>query len=87
MIVRSMISVPCSAYWLLVVEAVRLGVNYTHQGISLAFPVGKGHGPLNHMHTLVPRVLPLYVTPFSEKPNSTYEPDQPRLTLPRLRGT
>ncbi|KAI0303297.1 Ribokinase-like protein [Multifurca ochricompacta] len=43
------------------VEAVKLATMYTHHGIATAFPVGNGngnsHGPLNHMHQLLPRVL------------------------------
>jgi len=30
---------------------------FTHHGIANSFPVGSGHGPLNHMHPLLPRVL------------------------------
>lgn len=40
-----------------VVEAVRFATTYTHQGIATAFPVGSGHGPLNHMHPLLPRTV------------------------------
>ena len=43
-----------------VIEAVNLATMYTHHGIATAFPMGSGHGhgPLNHMHPLLPRVLP-----------------------------
>ncbi|KAI0296853.1 hypothetical protein BC826DRAFT_1003347 [Russula brevipes] len=39
-------------------EAVKFATLYTHYGIATAFPVGSGHGPLNHMHPLLSRVLP-----------------------------
>ena len=45
-------------------EAVRDGTIYTHLGILHAFPVGAGHGPLNHTHSLVSRFVPRYVFPF-----------------------
>lgn len=44
---------------LLVNEAVRYAVRFTHLGIQTASPVGKGVGPLNDFHSLVPRVDPL----------------------------
>ena len=40
-----------------VVEAVKFATMYTHYGIATAFPVGHGHGPLNHMHSLLPRMV------------------------------
>ena len=40
-----------------VIEAVEFAATYTHHGIATAFPIGSGHGPLNHMHTLLPRAL------------------------------
>ncbi|KIY46921.1 hypothetical protein FISHEDRAFT_46347 [Fistulina hepatica ATCC 64428] len=43
---------------LTVQNAVRLAVNYTHGGITAAYPIGKGHGPLNHLHNLQPSCLP-----------------------------
>ncbi|KAH9972904.1 Ribokinase-like protein [Russula compacta] len=39
------------------IEAVKFATMYTHYGIATAFPIGSGHGPLNHMHPLLPRVL------------------------------
>ncbi|KZV60533.1 hypothetical protein PENSPDRAFT_659506 [Peniophora sp. CONT] len=39
-------------------DAVRYASAYTHQGIASAFPLGSGHGPLNHMHSVVPRIIP-----------------------------
>ncbi|EJF56289.1 hypothetical protein DICSQDRAFT_71741 [Dichomitus squalens LYAD-421 SS1] len=39
-------------------EAVRQATIFTHVGIETAFPVGKGHGPLNHMHMLTRRLVP-----------------------------
>jgi len=33
-------------------------VAYTNLGIQTAFPIGKGHGPLNHLHTICLRVIP-----------------------------
>jgi hydroxymethylpyrimidine/phosphomethylpyrimidine kinase / thiaminase len=40
-----------------VVKAVNFATMYTHHGIATAFPMGNGHGPLNHMHPLLPRVV------------------------------
>jgi hydroxymethylpyrimidine/phosphomethylpyrimidine kinase / thiaminase len=40
-----------------VVEAVKFATTYTHYGIATAFPVGHGHGPLNHMHSILPRMV------------------------------
>lgn len=54
----------CSAtqpYRLLVVEATRQATKYTHLGIETAHPIGKGFGPLNHMHALTARIVPQYV--------------------------
>ena len=42
-------------------EAVRNGTIYTYLGILHAFPVGAGHGPLNHAHSVVSRSVPRYV--------------------------
>lgn len=39
-------------------EAVRNAGAYTHLGIELAHPFGSGHGPLNHMHSLMQRTVP-----------------------------
>ncbi|KAI1791572.1 Phosphomethylpyrimidine kinase-domain-containing protein [Ganoderma leucocontextum] len=39
-------------------EAVRQATIYTHVGIEMAFPVGSGYGPLNHMHALTRRLVP-----------------------------
>ncbi|KAL1665891.1 Phosphomethylpyrimidine kinase-domain-containing protein [Schizophyllum commune] len=40
------------------VEATRLATEYTHYGIQAAYPVGGGHGPLNHLHGLRPACIP-----------------------------
>ena len=42
-------------------EAVRDGTAYTHLGILHAFPVGAGHGQLNHTHSVVSRFVPRWV--------------------------
>ncbi|KAF8507992.1 Ribokinase-like protein [Gautieria morchelliformis] len=42
-----------------VLEATRAATRYTHYGIVTAFPLGNGNGPLNHMHNILERVLPL----------------------------
>ena len=47
-------------------EAVRSGTTYTYLAILHAFPVGTGHGPLNHAHSLVSRFVPQYLYLFSE---------------------
>ncbi|KAI0333121.1 hypothetical protein GY45DRAFT_1320061 [Cubamyces sp. BRFM 1775] len=41
-----------------VVEATRQATSFTHVGIETAFPVGHGHGPLNHLHALTQRIIP-----------------------------
>ena len=43
---------------IIVAEAVRLGIEYTHVGIQTAFDVGQGFGPLNHLHSISPRLIP-----------------------------
>ncbi|KAG8947539.1 hypothetical protein FRC00_009060 [Tulasnella sp. 408] len=40
-------------------KAVEIAANYTHQAIATAVPMGRGHGPLNHLHASTTRVLPL----------------------------
>ncbi|PAV23419.1 thiamin biosynthesis [Pyrrhoderma noxium] len=40
-------------------ESVKHASEYTYAGIQAAYPLGKGHGPLNHMHALAERILPL----------------------------
>ncbi|KAH9857478.1 Phosphomethylpyrimidine kinase-domain-containing protein [Lenzites betulinus] len=40
------------------VEATRQAISFTHVGIETAFTVGGGHGPLNHIHALAPRLIP-----------------------------
>lgn len=45
-------------------EAVRLATAYTHSGIETAIPIGSGFGPLNHIHSITPRLVSPYVTPM-----------------------
>ncbi|KZT74039.1 hypothetical protein DAEQUDRAFT_660774 [Daedalea quercina L-15889] len=40
------------------VEATRMATVYTHLGIETATPIGRGHGPLNHIHSIVIRSVP-----------------------------
>ncbi|PCH38542.1 hypothetical protein WOLCODRAFT_136331 [Wolfiporia cocos MD-104 SS10] len=40
-------------------EATRMAAVYTHLGIETAFPIGSGHGPLNYMHPIMMRSVPL----------------------------
>ncbi|TCD61246.1 hypothetical protein EIP91_008714 [Steccherinum ochraceum] len=40
------------------VEATRQATQYTHLGIETAIPLGKGNGPLNHVHSIMPRLIP-----------------------------
>lgn len=49
-----------------VVSAVERATWYTHHGIASAFPVGKGNGPLNHMHLLtrLPTPRPTTHSPY-----------------------
>ncbi|KLO19638.1 hypothetical protein SCHPADRAFT_843111 [Schizopora paradoxa] len=46
-------------------ESVRLAIAYTQTGIENAFPLGHGHGPLNHLHSVQQRQVPL---PTSSNP-------------------
>ena len=43
-------------------EAIRLAGAYTHAGIETATPIGSGFGPLNHIHSITPRLITPYVT-------------------------
>ncbi|KAG1749547.1 Ribokinase-like protein [Suillus lakei] len=38
-------------------EAVGLAAAYTHVGIETAIPIGSGFGPLNHIHSITPRLV------------------------------
>ncbi|KAF8162743.1 thiamine biosynthesis protein [Crassisporium funariophilum] len=38
--------------------AVAKAVTYTHLGIEAAHPIGNGHGPLNHLHSMSPLAIP-----------------------------
>ncbi|KAF9460881.1 Phosphomethylpyrimidine kinase-domain-containing protein [Collybia nuda] len=38
-------------------KAVQNAVAYTHHGIETAYPIGAGHGPLNHFHSMSPRSI------------------------------
>ncbi|OBZ75462.1 putative hydroxymethylpyrimidine/phosphomethylpyrimidine kinase 2 [Grifola frondosa] len=49
------------------IEATRQATTFTHLGIENALPIGHGFGPLNHLHGLVMRVVPL-PTPSSPHP-------------------
>jgi len=39
-------------------DAVKSATAYTHLGIETAFLIGTGNGPLNHLHSFVPRIIP-----------------------------
>ena len=39
-------------------DAIKFATAYTHLGIETAFSVGKGSGPLNHLHSFVPCNIP-----------------------------
>lgn len=43
---------------LIVETATRNATMYIHLGIETASPIGKGYGPLNHMHALTVRSVP-----------------------------
>ncbi|TFK32592.1 Ribokinase-like protein [Crucibulum laeve] len=51
------------------VEACRYGSAYTHLGIETAYGLGKGHGPLNHLHSTlllsIPKRTPSNPYPFT----------------------
>lgn len=49
---------------LIVVEATRQATQYTHLGIETALPIGSGHGPLNHVHSVTSHLVPPYVPPI-----------------------
>ena len=38
--------------------AVTSATAYTHLGIETSFPIGSGNGPLNHLHSVMERVVP-----------------------------
>jgi len=40
------------------VEIARRAIEYTRSAISTAYPMGSGHGPLNHSHLTTQRALP-----------------------------
>ncbi|KAI0933434.1 hypothetical protein AcV5_005581 [Taiwanofungus camphoratus] len=40
------------------VEATQMATRYTHIGIETASAIGHGHGPLNHLHPILPRIIP-----------------------------
>ncbi len=44
-----------------VVDAVESATIYTHLGIEMSEPIGHGHGPLNHLHSLSSLPIPKYV--------------------------
>ncbi|KDR82001.1 hypothetical protein GALMADRAFT_60054 [Galerina marginata CBS 339.88] len=52
------------------VNAVKAAESYTHLGIQCATPIGKGHGPLNHLHnirlSLIPRRTSSNPYPFTQ---------------------
>ncbi|KAG7453087.1 uncharacterized protein BT62DRAFT_880196 [Guyanagaster necrorhizus] len=58
------------AQGLSLLEATKAGASYTHMGIENAVPFGKGHGPLNHLHSiskiLIPRPSPSNPHPFTK---------------------
>jgi hypothetical protein len=65
-----------------VTEAVRLAGAYTHTGIETARPIGSGFGPLNHIHSITPRLIAPYVTEAEKLDNelTTMDADEPRRT-------
>ncbi|KAF8589696.1 hypothetical protein K439DRAFT_1332026 [Ramaria rubella] len=42
-----------------VIDATRAATRYTHHGITTAFPLGRGNGPLNHLHGILERKIML----------------------------
>jgi hypothetical protein len=65
-----------------VTEAVRLAGAYTHTGIETASPIGSGFGPLNHIHSITPRLIAPYVTDVGKLDNelTAVDADEPRRT-------
>jgi hydroxymethylpyrimidine/phosphomethylpyrimidine kinase len=43
-----------------VIDAVESATAYTYRGIETAEPIGKGHGPLNHLHSMSKILIPGY---------------------------
>lgn len=39
-------------------EAVKKAIAYTHHGIEVAQPLGKGHGTIDHFHSISPLLIP-----------------------------
>ena len=39
-------------------EAVKKAIAYTHLGIEVAQSLGKGHGPIDHFHSISPLLIP-----------------------------
>ncbi|KAF8710431.1 TENA/THI-4/PQQC family, partial [Rhizoctonia solani] len=39
-------------------DATIQATTYSHQAIATAPSIGKGHGPLNHTHSIIPRIIP-----------------------------
>ena len=39
-------------------EAVKNAIGYTHLGIEVAQSLGKGHGPIDHFHSIFPLLIP-----------------------------
>jgi hydroxymethylpyrimidine/phosphomethylpyrimidine kinase len=42
-------------------EAVKSATDYVQGALALSYPLGRGHGPVNHLFAIQPRVLPLCV--------------------------
>ncbi|PPR02191.1 hypothetical protein CVT26_012131 [Gymnopilus dilepis] len=47
-------------------KAVENAVMYTYRGIQAATPIGKGHGPLNHLHNIRPSLVPGQALTFTQ---------------------
>ncbi|KAJ3514035.1 hypothetical protein NLJ89_g2606 [Agrocybe chaxingu] len=41
-------------------KAIGVATMYTHLGIQTATPIGKGYGPLNHLHSISSSLVPLW---------------------------
>lgn len=59
-----------------------MGTAYTHRAIETATPLGRGHGPLNHMHSIVPRSIPQLVFLYTGSETDTDSSCRPTKSVP-----
>jgi hypothetical protein len=47
-----------------VFDATKFATEFTHLAIETAPSIGKGNGPLNHLHSIGQMIVPRYKMPF-----------------------